>query len=161
MIELYKLLRIVVILLAVVLVIQVQSEETPSWAAPGQDIERQTVPTRTPTPGPTTATPNPTKATPKPGTPRPVTATPGPGTPAPTSSPDEPTSSPGGNQTSPTPDTTLTAVGTDASGTEDSAAPLTLPQTGGPNLLMWIEALALVIGALLLLTGSRVDRNRR
>jgi LPXTG-motif cell wall-anchored protein len=59
------------------------------------------------------------------------------------------------------PDTTLTAVGTDASGTEDSAAPLTLPQTGGPNLLMWIEALALVIGALLLLTGSRVDRNRR
>ena len=142
--KLHKLLRIVVVLLAAVLIIQVKNWEAPSWAAPGQDVERQTVPTRTPTPKPATATPKP--ATPKPATPVP--------------------SSPTDTPTSPTPDTTLTpgatltAMAAEQSGT-GSSGPFTLPDAGGPNLLMWAEAFLLVAGVLLLLTGSRADRRRR
>ncbi len=52
-------IRIVIVVLMIGLLAQLSAGEYASWAAPGQDIERQTLPTFTFTPGPVTDTPAP------------------------------------------------------------------------------------------------------
>ncbi len=76
------LIRAAIVALLIGLSIQLSSQGDTSWAVAGQDIERQTVPTRTPTPEPPTPTvPAPTATyTSVPPTPT-VTKTPAPPTP--------------------------------------------------------------------------------
>jgi len=65
MFRMSTLVRVAVVAVVVGLLAHLGSGEGASWAAPDQDIERQTVPTRTPTPAPVTPTVPP--PTPKPG----------------------------------------------------------------------------------------------
>jgi hypothetical protein len=65
MFRLSTLVRFAVLAVVIGLLVHLGSGEDASWAAPDQDVERQTVPTRTPTPKPVTPTVPP--PTPKPG----------------------------------------------------------------------------------------------
>ncbi len=87
MTKISTLIRAVIVVLVIGLLAQLSAGEYASWAAPGQDVERQTLPTFTYTPGPVTDTPIPpttvpppkdTPVPPPPDTPTPVTLTPTP-----------------------------------------------------------------------------------
>lgn len=74
--KLTTLVKIAVLVSIAGLLVQLSTGGSTSWAAPGQDPERQTVPTRTPTPGPVTPTsPPPTSPPAAPPTPSPAMVT--------------------------------------------------------------------------------------
>jgi uncharacterized protein YgiM (DUF1202 family) len=74
--RLTTLIKIALLVLIAGLLAQLSAGGSASWAAPGQDAERQTVPTRTPTPRPVTPTsPPPTSPPSAPPTPAPAMVT--------------------------------------------------------------------------------------
>ena len=135
------LVKIAVVALVVGAFIGLASPREASWASAHQDAERQTVPTRTPTPAPVTPTepPPPPTNTPLPPPTEPPAATAPPASPTPLL----------------TPEPAVTATET------ASEAPSTLPVAGGQGWL-WVAALLLLTsGALLLLAGARTRRHSR
>ncbi len=76
--RLLTLTRAAVALAVIGLLVQMSAGGDPSWAVAGQDVERETVPTRTPTPGPVTPTAPPPPATHTPAPPPTLTPTPSP-----------------------------------------------------------------------------------
>jgi type IV secretory pathway VirB10-like protein len=130
--KLATLSRVAIVVLVMGLLAQMSDMGGASWAAPGQDVERETVPTRTPTPGPPTPTVPPPPATDTPPPPPPATVTPAP----------------------------ITPTVTQPAGAANPA-PSTLPGAGSGPSLLWGGLLLLANGALLWLAGSRARRRGR
>jgi hypothetical protein len=127
------LIKLAIVAVVVGLFVWLGTQSTRTWAVVSQDVERQTVPTRTYTPGPTTPTPIATD------TPVPVATTAAPGSPTPSATPVLTPTLPGGS----------------------GSAPAALPTAGGGPLLLLGGAFLLVNGALLLLAGLQMNRGER
>lgn len=106
------------------------------WAAPGQSSARQTVPTRTPTPGPTT--------------------------PSPTEPPLSPTNPPPTTKPMPTPTAlVMSSTASDATLAESSSEPF-LPEAGGRGVHLHLSAAMIAAGLLILvMVGRRAQKKRQ
>jgi hypothetical protein len=134
--RLLTLVKLVIAIVAVGLLIHLSDANDSAWAAAGRETDRQTVPTRTPTPKPVTPTTAPTRT----NTPAPPRAT---HTPKPL----------------PSVTRTPTLTPTTTAPAQSDPAPPTLPRAGGITGVLAAGAVLTVSGCLVFLAGIRSRRS--